>query len=143
MKKVFIFIMIVSCSYSFAQRGQHHRGLEKNKKEFFENLSVEELATLRTKKMTLDLDLSEVQQDQIYAMTLKSVTDKRAKRAEKEKSNSVEFSEDEKYAKMLERLDAQIAHKNEMKTILNDEQFEKWERHSKRKHVKKRRKRRK
>lgn len=143
MKKVFIFIMIISCSYSFAQRGQHQRGHEKNKKEFFENLSVEELATLRTKKMTLDLDLSEVQQDQIYAMTLKSVTDKRAKRAEREKNNFEELSEDEKYAKMLERLDAQIAHKNEMKTILNDEQFEKWERHSKRKHVKKRRKRRK
>lgn len=143
MKKVFIFIMIVSCSYSFAQREHHRSHHQKNKKEFFESLSAEELATLKTKKMTLDLDLSENQQNQVYEITLKSVTDKRAKRAERGNENSEKPSEDEKYAKIIERIDDQIAHKNEMKNILNDEQFVKWERHAKRKHAKKRKKRRK
>lgn len=87
------------------------------------NLTTEQSATLRTKEMTLQLDLTEKQQSQVY----KIHEDLAKKRQETRTIDRKELSEEERYEMRIERLDQMIAVKKEMKTILNEEQFEKWE----------------
>jgi len=110
------------------------------------DMTPEQIATLQTKKMTLELDLSEAQQDQLYTLNLESAKTKKAKREEikslKKTGERQKPSSEERYALKSKRLDAQLAHKEEMKKILSEEQMEKWEKiHlNKRKHHRKGRK---
>ena len=48
------------------------------------------------------------------------------RKAQKEEGKKV-LTAEEKYAMQNERLDHQIARKEQMKSILDDEQYEKWE----------------
>ena len=112
-----------------AQKGERgHRG-------DFKNMSAEQMATLQTKKMTLDLDLTEAQQSKIQALNLENAKKRKAKmEARKDQESNGEkrtLTSEERYAMKNERLDAAIAHKAELKKILTDEQFEKWETHRK------------
>ena len=82
------------------------------------DLSPEQMATLRTKKMTLSLDLSKAQQDKVYALHLdeaKTRKEQRAKRNHNKGTEKPNLSSDEKFNKMNERLDKKIAAKNKMK----------------------------
>lgn len=107
------------------------------------DFNPEQRAELRSKQMTLELDLSESQQAQVKQLFLKS----KKNRTSADKKNSPKTSS-EKFQAKSERLDNRIAFKKELKNILNDEQFEKWEnsrksdkRHNKRKKFKNRRNR--
>jgi len=99
-------------------------------KEFLKDLSVEEIATLRTKKMTLHLDLTESQQTEVNAVLLeeaKHSKQQRAKFEEKNKDKTTEKpSKEERLEMMNARLDRQIELKKQMKDILNADQYEKW-----------------
>lgn len=116
---------------------------EQNRKEGrrqMADLTPEQMATLQTKRMTLALDLTEDQQSKIQEMFAKNAAERKAKmesyKASKERWETL--SDDEKFALQNERLDKQIAHKEEMKSILNNEQYDKWEnmRHKRGKHRK-------
>jgi periplasmic protein CpxP/Spy len=96
------------------------------------DLNPEQIATLTTKKMTLDLDLNESQQSKIYELQLENaksrMTKMEAHKKAKENSESMKkLSSEERFAKKTEMLDHQIAQKKKMKAILNADQFEKWE----------------
>ena len=103
------------------------------------NLSADEMATLQTKKMTLHLDLNESQQAKIHEINLenakvrKAYMEKRkanmqARKAKKESGETTEKpSKDERLKMMNKKLDHQIATKQKMKDILNEEQYAKWE----------------
>ncbi len=127
---------------AMAQRGERE---EKGHRGDFKNMTAEQMATLQTKKMTLALDLTEGQQNQIQDLNLKNAKQRKAKmeerKAAKESNEKMKPSSDEIYEMRKARLDAAIAHKAELKKILNPEQFEKWEAHKKKrgKHEKHRR----
>ncbi len=129
MKKVILLVALLAGFTAMAQKG------ERGNKGDFKNMSAEQMATLQTKKMTLDLDLSEAQQSKIQALNLEKATKRKAimdeRKAQKETAERPKLTSDEQYAKKTERLDASIAHKAELKKILSDEQFEKWEIHHK------------
>ncbi len=96
------------------------------------DLNPEQIATLTTKKMTLDLDLNESQQSKIYELQLENaktrMTKMEAHKKAKENNESMtKLSSEERFAKKTEMLDHQIAQKKKMKAILNTDQFEKWE----------------
>ena len=96
------------------------------------DLNPEQIATLTTKKMTLDLDLNESQQSKIYELQLENaksrMTKMEAHKKAKENSERMKkLSSEERFAKKTEMLDHQIAQKKKMKAILNADQFEKWE----------------
>jgi hypothetical protein len=99
--------------------------------ETMKDLTPDEIATLRTKKMTLHLDLNEAQQNKIQALFLEEAKLRKAKmedrKAIKENSETKTFTKEDKFKMMNERLDHQIEMKQKMKSILNAEQFEKWE----------------
>ncbi|MFD0964802.1 hypothetical protein [Pseudofulvibacter geojedonensis] len=132
MKKIFVLAFLIISSTSFAQerRGQHHR---KGKMEMMKDLSPEQMATLKTKKMTLALDLTESQQKKIYDFNLKNATVRKAKieahkaAIKKNTDKKLALSADEKYNRANERLDQQIAMKKELSAILTKEQLEKME----------------
>lgn len=92
-------------------------------------LSVAQKAELLTKKMTLHLDLTKEQQSKVLVLTEKNL----AERAEKKKElinrseSNEKLSANERFKLANERLDAQIVMKNNMKNILNSDQYAKWE----------------
>ncbi|KAG1650165.1 hypothetical protein GQR58_028275 [Nymphon striatum] len=89
---------------AIAQRGEH--GSREGKKD----LTAEQVATLKTKKATLALDLTEAQQGQMKTLFLENAKMQKTKMTEPN-----------------ERLDHQIAQKAKLKSILSDEQYTKWE----------------
>jgi len=92
-------------------------------------MTVEQHTDLAIKKMTLALDLSEKQQNQItplikaQAIEREAAMEKRMELREEKKKPTA----DEMYAMQSKRLDNQIAFKNSMKNILDKDQFEKFE----------------
>lgn len=94
-------------------------------------MTPEQTATLKTKKMTLALDLNDVQQKQIQTLNLENAETRKAamekRKAQKENGESTKPTSDERYAIENGRLDRMIDHKAEMKDILSPEQYAKWE----------------
>ncbi len=108
---------------------------QKGKTDKRARLTTEQQTELTVKKMTLALDLSRKQQSQIKPLISNQIAERKAnmeKRKEARKDKKRPTS-DEIFAMQNKRLDAQIAMRNSMKDILNDEQFEKFEKmHKKR-----------
>lgn len=92
------------------------------------DLSTEQQATLQAKKLTLILDLNENQQKEVQKMLLKSNEEREKIRADyRQKKQSGKLTANEKYAFENERIERQLAHKTEMKKILTENQYGKWE----------------
>lgn len=94
-------------------------------------LTPEQVATLQTKRMTLALDLTQAQQEQVQKLHLENARLRTEKMEESQKerddAQGKDLSADERFSRESERLDHMIAQKASMKKILNGEQFEKWE----------------
>jgi periplasmic protein CpxP/Spy len=119
MKKVFAVALMIVGLTTFAQ----------GKGEKRERLSPEQQTELHVKKMTLDLDLTEKQQNAIKPVLLEEAK-KREKiqeerKAKKEKEEIA--SKEERFAMKEKMLDNQIALKEKMKSILTPDQMAKWE----------------
>jgi len=91
-------------------------------------LSQEERITLHVKKMQLALDLTE-EQSRLLTEIFKKINAPNLKKKQ-------DISSEEHYQMRLKHLDHQIAIQNEVKTVLNEEQFTAWK---KMQHSKKRR----
>lgn len=120
MKKLALIVLLFSGVYLTAQG---HRA----KHDGIKDLNPEQKATLQTKKMTLALDLDQNQQKEMYSLLLSNAQFRKAKMEERKKMEGNQPSKEERYAKQNERLDQRIAHKAEMKKLLTEEQFNKWE----------------
>lgn len=124
MKKIVMAILVMAGISATAQ--DHNM---KGKRGDMKDLTPVQVATLQTKKMTLALDLNESQQAKIKTILTEDATARKAKmeerKANKEDGKKV-LTADEKYAKQNERLDHQIARKEQMKSILSTDQYEKW-----------------
>ena len=142
MKKTIIGLLLLVGMTSVAQKkGNDHRRTMKD-------LTPEQVAILRTKKMTLTLDLSLSQQKQIQSLTLENAKfhkTKMAERRNKRKSDVVKkLSSEDFFVLQNERLDYQIAQKTKIKGILTKEQFFKWEKansYKRKQHLEKRKER--
>ena len=125
MKKVAIVVLLMAGLTAMAQRGPQEG------RKAMSDLTPEQMADLQTKKMTLALDLTTGQQEQIKALNLEKAKMRKAKMEErknmKEAGDRKKPTSDERYAMQNERLDQMIAQKAEMKNILSDEQYSKWE----------------
>ncbi len=131
MKKVIVVLLCMASMSAIAQRG------ERQQRSTMNDMTPEQAATLKTKKMTLALDLTDAQQKQIQTLNLENANTRKAamekRKALKENGESKKPTSDERYAMKNERLDAMIAHKAEMKDILSPEQYGKWEKMAQRK----------
>lgn len=129
MKKLILIALAFVSIQAFAQPNEGQN--KKKKMHKMHNLTPEQAATMKTKRMTLHLDLNEKQQKEIYAIMLANAEARKAKMEEfkaKRESGEMKRPTAEERFKMAEaRLDHQIAMKAKMKDILNEEQFAKWE----------------
>lgn len=102
---------------------------KKGKRMQREQLTVEQQTTLAVKKMTLALELSDAQQRKVTPLIAQQISDRRAKFEQMKKMREAKKkpTAEERFKFQNERLDKQIAFQKEMKSILNKEQFEKFE----------------
>ena len=133
MKKMLLIVITLATLQVTAQekKKEMRKESQREHKEIMKDMTPDEMATLQTKKMTLHLDLTEGQQKQMMALNLEEAKLRKAKMEErsamKEDSENKPFTKEDKLKMMNERLDHQIAMKQKMKSILNDEQYKKWE----------------
>lgn len=117
MRKLAIIAIAFITLTATAQRGNKN-------KERGNNLSIEEIARLKTKKMTLALVLNEDQIKEVHTLnieqTKKRKTMRDARKNEKEDTQKNHFEQREKI------LDNRIAVQNRMQDILDKEQFILW-----------------
>lgn len=125
MKNLFVLALILGSFSLQAQQDVFRQEIRKERKAALENFSAEERATLKTKKMTLHLDLNEKQQQQVKALILKNEQNLEVNRPSKEALKNL--TNNEKFALKNARLDQQIEMKNALREILTPEQFEKFE----------------
>lgn len=119
-----------------AQPGDHHRKGKKEMVEKMKDWTPEQKAELATKKLTLELNLTEEQQQKVYPIQLNMIKDRVQMKTKKEKKT--ELSSKELFDMQNERLEKQIKTKEQFKNILNAEQFDKWEKRHSRKRGNKR-----
>ena len=127
-KLIIIFIALVTLQVTAQEK---MKDAPRERKEAMKDLTPDEIATLQTKKMTLHLGLTEAQQKEIKALNLEQAKLHKAKmeerKAMKDNSERKPFTKEDKLKMMNERLDHQIAMKQKMKSILNADQYAKWE----------------
>lgn len=99
------------------------------------DFTVDQMAELQTKKMTLQFDLSEQQQQQILEINTRKAADRKQKMEARQAAKIADKkpTSDEIFKNKSERMNNMIAHKAEMKKVLNETQFETWEKSIKRK----------
>lgn len=114
---------------TMAQHGEHHRG-KKMAMMKMTDMTPEQMATLQAKRMTLALELSIGQQEQIQKMNLETAKLRKTKmeewKAKKENGEMKKPTSKEHYEIQNARLDLQIANQAKIKEILNEEQYAKW-----------------
>ncbi len=134
MKKVLTVVLAFLALQLSAQRhegSKHHDG--DMKKDGREKLTAAQKAELETKKMTLFLDLTAEQQTKVNAINLEVENKRKALHDERRAAHeNAKVDNDTKpkpnknrYEKMNERLDAQIAYKQKMKEVLTEAQYQK------------------
>jgi len=93
------------------------------------SFTPEQMATLASKKMTLNLDLDKNQEAAVFKLMKQHAENRQSSIAEikKRKESGTKPTNEEKFQMLNARLDERIAQKYAMKNILSNEQFEKWE----------------
>ncbi|MFD0860962.1 hypothetical protein ACFQ1M_01980 [Sungkyunkwania multivorans] len=138
MKKVILVGLLVAGSSLFAQqvgrngpermavhedvRQPHHH------KKFLDNLTPEQAANLKTKRMVLDLELSDEQEKKVFKLNEERIIQKR-KRAEDAKDRrdaEKQLNDAEVYERLMQNLNSDIAYQGAMRDILKEGQYELW-----------------
>lgn len=129
MKKIILIALAFVALQVTAQQQKNVNGNVNHKKSHaFAQFTPEEVATIKTKKMTLFLDLDSSQQREIQKINLEKATDRKAHiEAKKESGLNNTLSKEDRVARINKMLDYKIATKAKMKQILNAEQYAKWE----------------
>nr|WP_299073157.1 hypothetical protein [uncultured Allomuricauda sp.] len=126
MKRVVVVLVLLATVEAIAQKRDNQR-IGKGQKA---DLSVEQLATLQTKKLTLVLDLTSEQQRQVMEINLEEAEMRKEKLAErkakKESGEAKKPTADERFEMQSARLDHQIAQQQKMKEVLSEEQYQIW-----------------
>jgi hypothetical protein len=122
MKKTASILLVALFTLSTFAQGEQ-------RKQRHQDFTADQMAEIQTKKMTLHLDLTADQQEQIFEINKQNAVERKQKMEERKalKQSEKELSSDEIFTKKSARLDNMIAHKAAMKKILSDAQFEKWE----------------
>ncbi len=118
MKKLLLTLALIAAGVASAQQG--------NAASSDENATQnpEKFAEMQSKRLTLALDLTDKQQKQVYDLALQNMQARKNSPARKDVKS---MTREQKQDLRLQRMDAMIDHKREMKNILTEEQYERWE----------------
>ena len=141
MKKIVVIALSLFTLISVAQEKRKHKTEQKNGTELRKQMTPNDIADLKSKKLTLKLDLTDAQQKKVHALILNQVKARKAlknERKAKDGEKKEKPSKDDIVKMQNRRLDQQIAMKRKMKTILTAEQYAKFEKIKPRKNKKRR-----
>lgn len=133
MKNVLLIAIALITVNVTAQKQKRERQHEDRKERLnqLKDFSPEEIATLQSKKMALHLDLSNSQQKEIKAISLENAKARKIQMEAHEKKRKEgkreKLTKEDRFNRANNQLDRKLATKAKMKTILNKEQYEKWE----------------
>ena len=119
MKKLILIFLFASTLITVGQNEQRNMKLAAN-------FTPEQQAILKTKEMAIHLDLNASQQSQILTLNKKWIQKTTAKKEAYKDLNKEDMSSDQKFEMMNKALDNRLAHQEEIKKILNKEQYETW-----------------
>ncbi|XLS28582.1 hypothetical protein ACJD0Z_15445 [Flavobacteriaceae bacterium M23B6Z8] len=104
---------------------------EEGQKKKMQDFTPEQIAIIHTKKMTLALDLSEQQQTALLQLNTQLAIERKQHHEEMKalKAEGNELTSQQRFEKINERLDRQIEIHNQMKSLLNKEQYTLWKEH--------------
>ena len=130
MKKFLLIAIAFISMQSIAQQQGNNRTNSTTSGQRMNTLTPEEMAELQTKKMTLNLDLNASQQKEVYALHLENAVQRKTM-MDTYKANGTmgKPSKEDRLIMTNTRLDRQVAMKAKLKTILNADQFAKWEKY--------------
>lgn len=120
MKKVIVLIALIAMTVAQAQDGRRGERAERLK-----DINPQELATMQSKKMTLALDLTDQQEQEVYQVLLTQAEKRKANKLSKE--DREKLTDEQKKEARMDMLDEKIAFKRSMKKILDETQYAKWE----------------
>jgi len=131
MKKIIVIAIALIAMQSIAQQQGTPRANNPERGQRMNNLTPDEMAELQTKKMTLNLDLNASQQKEVYKLNLENATQRKTMmetyKANKASGSMGKPSKEDRLKMTNAKLDHQIAMKGKMKSILNADQYSKWE----------------
>ena len=131
---VVIVIAFSTLSVNAQERRQERKGND-HKKEIMKDLTPEEVANLKTKKLRLKLDLTDMQQKKVESILLEQAVERQNKRKAHQNKKEKDKPSKEEFLKMQNaRLDSKIEMKQKMKDILTEEQYAKFEKMKPRRH---------
>ncbi|WP_339624970.1 hypothetical protein [uncultured Winogradskyella sp.] len=135
MKKLLIIAIALFTLNGMAQGERRGKDKQQKMRALLKDMSPTDIANLKSKKLTLALDLDAKQQKQVHTIILEEATQNQNIRKEREakqtensrptKSEIIEFQS--------KRLDKKIELKRKMKTILTAEQYAKFDKINSRK----------
>lgn len=126
MKKLLIILLVTFSLGMYAQK-------EKSTKSYTKDFSPEQQAILKTKKMALELDLNETQQNQMLELNKKWVAERDKMMTANKDVNKAEMSSTDRFNMMISMLDKKMEHQKQVKKVLNADQYEMWKKSTKNK----------
>lgn len=103
-----------------------HMTREGRGRQQMQEFSPDEMATLQSKKMMLALDLSSNQQQELKTLLSKRIQKRQEMRQAHQKDTAALADPRQRYQRMNERLDGEIAFRQDLKKILTEPQYDKW-----------------
>ena len=124
MKKLcIIMIMLIGVS-SFAQQKEDRRKPIKERAAM--NMTAEEKAILKSKQLTLALNLTEKQQEEFQKLYVDRAEDRMKMRKKMKKAAEDSKLKEEAFERMNARLDSEIAFQQSIQKILSPDQYMLW-----------------
>ena len=127
MKNLILALLLTTSVVAFGQN-------EKRKMNMSQEFTPEQQAILKTKKMVLSLDLNNDQQGQILQLNKTWIQEKTATKAAHKSLNKEEMTSDQKFDLMNQMLDTKLAQQEQIKKILNKDQYKLWKESSRKMH---------
>ena len=122
MKKL-VGLTVIILMFSITINAQQKQGKQRQG----QNFTPEQMATLQSKKLALELDLNTSQQKQVFNLMKKNAENRQQNKMAMNKQNGSQLTDEQRFEMQNQRLDNQIQQQTEMKKILSDEQFGKWQ----------------
>ena len=124
-KGLLVLIMMISVGIMAQHPNRQKRDDFRERHHQKSDFTPQQMAELKSKQMTLHLDLNDKQQRAVKKLIL-SQAEMRQELMDQNKEDE-KLSRDEMFEIKSKLLDEKIKAKNEMKSILTEEQFQKWE----------------
>lgn len=118
-------LAITFTAVSFAQKAPMHKGSKMMQMHQNENFTPQQRASLKAKKLTIALELSDKQQKDLTALFTEEaqMMQKHHKTMKAQKEAGKEVN---RYQLVDQHMDLKIDHQRKIKQILNEDQYNKW-----------------